>query len=657
MSLVGNLDDLSLGDILQIISLSQKSGVFSLSSDLGAGRIVFRNGMVQAACLKGHPNDLRELLVGEAVIHPAEYDGVLSRAREQGGAVEDMLSCEAGIERGAIDELITKAVEAAILEMFSWPSGDFRFDVRTELDPEDPHLILRTGINAQYLAMEGLRIRDERGRDGDALVDPDVETNPHVSAAEDPLFGSDALGGDAVGAEDLPVLEVEALAPEEVALEEPVTAADVLVEGVLERADETSALSLEEIGKAMSLPWDADPVEMPMPPPDDEHTNLTSGEVVDAGPASAPVAAEPARLVLGGAIEFPPSSEPEISSAPPADDTPESASAVDVRRMPVVLIDPDVSVLEWVKAAIEDDFARVHMFQKADQGLTRIRQYLIRGTTPLVLVSPETPIDPLSGIHGLADFVKRLKAQSPRIVVLGLREDDDRGTASMPGHLNGVLLRPPRGRLADKLSPAGPTSSQTLCRALVALLSEQGGDRSKVANEAEGLRGLRDATVKLQEASSQGEILPVVLDFAAERFARVAILVVGDDEIFAVAGRGIPNLEVDPLGSAESVTMAIPGGGWIRRVLDGGAPVTGPAADPADQLLLEKLGAEPPEQSYLGPIESGGAVIALLYADQAATGAPMPDSRALEVVLRHAGLALDRAALELSVWEADGELR
>ena len=653
MSLVGNLEDLSLGDILQIISLSQKSGVLALSSDLGSGRIVFRNGMVQAACLKGHPNDLRELLVGQAVIDPAGYDGALSRAREQGSAVEDMLSSEAGIAREAIDELITKAAEAAILEMFSWPSGDFSFDVRTELDPEDPHLILPTGINAQYLAMEGLRIRDERGREGDALVDPDAETNPHVSAAEDPLFGSDALEVEAAGADDpsvleveaagadeLPVLEVEALAPEEVALDAPATAADVLVEGVLERADGTPELSLDEIAKAMPLPGDGD-------------AGSTGGETVEAGS----VAAEPAPLDLEDAIEPAPSPEPEVASAPPGADEPEPASAVDVRRTPVVLIDPDVGVLEWVKAAIEDDFARVHMFQKADQGLTRIRQYLIRGTTPLVLVSPETPIDPLSGIHGLADFVKRLKAQSPRIVVLGLREDDERAPASMPGNLDGVLVRPPRRLLADKLSPAGATSSQTLCRALFALLSEQSGGRSKVANEAESLRGLRDATAKLQEASSRGEILPVVLDFAAERFARVAILVVRDEEIFAVAGRGIATLEVDPLGSAEPVTMALPGSGWIRRALDGRQPVMGPAADPADHLLLEKLGAETPEQSYLGPIESGGAVIALLYADQAASGAPMPDPHALEVVLHHAGLALDRAALERALWEADAEAR
>ena len=99
MSLVGNLEDLSLGDILQIISLSQKSGVLALSSDLGSGRIVFRNGMVQAACLKGHPNDLRELLVGEAVIDPAGYDAALARARDQGTPVEDTLSSEAGLTR------------------------------------------------------------------------------------------------------------------------------------------------------------------------------------------------------------------------------------------------------------------------------------------------------------------------------------------------------------------------------------------------------------------------------------------------------------------------------------------------------------------------------------------------------------------------------
>ena len=175
MSLVGNLEDLSLGDILQIISLAQKSGVLALSGELGTGRIVFRSGLVQAACLKGGPNALRDLLVHHACIDPAGYDAAHFLAESSGVPIEEMLNREEGLSQERIDELITKSAESAVFEMFTWPSGDFSFDVRNELDPEDPQLILPNGINAQYLAMEGVRIRDERDRDdGAAFVDPNA---------------------------------------------------------------------------------------------------------------------------------------------------------------------------------------------------------------------------------------------------------------------------------------------------------------------------------------------------------------------------------------------------------------------------------------------------------------------------------------------------
>ena len=53
MSLIGSLDDLGLGDILQIINLSQKSGVLIVVGDQGEGRIVFRDGLVRGAARKG----------------------------------------------------------------------------------------------------------------------------------------------------------------------------------------------------------------------------------------------------------------------------------------------------------------------------------------------------------------------------------------------------------------------------------------------------------------------------------------------------------------------------------------------------------------------------------------------------------------------------
>ena len=69
--------------------------------------------------------------------------------------------------------------------------------------------------------------------------------------------------------------------------------------------------------------------------------------------------------------------------------------------------------------------------------------------------------------------------------------------------------------------------------------------------------------------------------------------------------------------------------------------------------MIDCLGGDVPDSAYLGPIESGSSVIAVLYGDQAPGAEPIPDTSALEVVLQHAGLALDRAALERALWEAD----
>jgi len=639
MSLVGNLEDLSLGDILQIISLSQKSGVLALSSDQGCARIVFRSGLVHAARLKGQPNSLREMLIARAVIDPAVYDASISLAQDLGVPVEQALEHDAGIRRDQIVEWIHGTVEAAILEMFTWPAGDFSFDVRNELDPEDPQLVLEIGMNAQYLAMEGLRLRDERERDavdddsGAEEWDPDPITNPGISSLEDPLFGDDSEGFFGLGDDD--------------DLHAPKTATGALVANVIERAAATDELMLDDVAAARPLVTSVSNSDLERVP------LREAGLFVEAAPAESFAIQPYASTVLG---------QPVIAAAPAvaAHETSSKATSAaerrlyNVGRMPVVLIDPDVSVGDWVKSAIEKKFARVHVFQRADQGLSRIRQYLIRGETPLVLVSPETQIDPLSGIHGLSDFVKRLKAQSPRIIVLGLRDHDDVAPAAMPSALNGVLRRPSRRLLVCKKQPEVAMASQVLCRTVLEILTDQGEVAAKAkASGPASMRGLRDATAKLQDASSRGEVLPVVLDFASELFARVAILVVREDQIFAISGRGLPSLEVDPLGPTVPVSLPTLKQGWIREVLDSGKPIVAAPVTEADRTLLDCFGGESPKQVYLGPIESGSSVIALLYGDQSHTGTPIPDTHGLEVVLHHAGLALDRAALERALWKAD----
>lgn len=580
MSLVGNLEDLSLGDIMQIISLSQKSGVLALDGDEGSGRIVFRSGLVQAACVKGRSDDLRELLVGAGEVEAASLDEWAGRARELGEPVEETIVREGGLSSERLDGLLRESVEASVLEMFSWLSGDFSFDVRTKLEADDPGLLLSSGINAQFLAMEGMRIRDEQSR-GESPEQPGSDANslPVDSLPiVEPFFGDEPLETEAFLSDE----ESEVVAYE---LEDELSATDVLVANVVSREDEGSEQA----------------------------------------------------------------SEPAVA-------VPASPSAA-TRMTPVVLIDPDVSVLEWLKATIQDDFSRVHVFQQAEQGLARIRQYLIRGELPVVLISTEIRIDPLSGIHGLSDFVDRLKTQAAKLVVIALHEDADGRQSTIPTAFDGVLVRPGR-QLHEQSETVSRETPLELRSALHQILTDRNArDPAPIARSREtkqaSISDLRDATGKLQQASSRGEVLPVVLDFASELFARVAILIVREEQVFAIAGRGIEALEVDPLDSAPPVSLQALDSGWIRQALQSGVPFQAPPSTPADRELLARLGGAEPEFAYLGPIESGGSTIALLYCDQASDGAGMPDTTGLEVVLHHAGMALDRAALERALWEAD----
>ena len=174
MSLVGSLEDLGLGEILQIISLSRKSGTLRVRSSQGEGHILFRDGEIRGAALRGQPGDLAELLVGRQELPEEEVERLLAHGREQGETFEELLIHHGVLSVERLDAIRLDCVEAAVLSMFRWPSGEFSFEVQAGPPPE-PHpggLTLSQGINPQFLALEGARLQDEAGS---APEKPDAE--------------------------------------------------------------------------------------------------------------------------------------------------------------------------------------------------------------------------------------------------------------------------------------------------------------------------------------------------------------------------------------------------------------------------------------------------------------------------------------------------
>ncbi len=179
MSLVGNLEDLGLGDILQILSLSRKSGVLSLRGRSREGRIRFHNGQVVQATSSIFPENLGDLLLRKGLIDCQTLQQALAIQSQnaQPQRIGAILSAHFGISPTAIDSLVKEQVEKIIFSFFGWTEGSFSFDL---VEPEERaaaacnplQLMLVPGLNPQWLALEGSRVLDEKHHRGESCEAP-----------------------------------------------------------------------------------------------------------------------------------------------------------------------------------------------------------------------------------------------------------------------------------------------------------------------------------------------------------------------------------------------------------------------------------------------------------------------------------------------------
>ena len=123
MSLIGSLEDLGLGDILEIIHLSQKSGVLSIRGDAGEGRLVFQAGLVRLASLKGDPQNLLELVVDGGFVTTDEFEKASAVAGESGCELSVAIANSTAVSLERIESLRREGIERAVGTMFSWSAG------------------------------------------------------------------------------------------------------------------------------------------------------------------------------------------------------------------------------------------------------------------------------------------------------------------------------------------------------------------------------------------------------------------------------------------------------------------------------------------------------------------------------------------------------
>ena len=168
MSLVGRLEDLSLGEILQIVSLSKRSGLLRLEAPDGKASLYIRAGKVIYAASSDEKEGVLTLLAENGLIEADQLESFREKLESASAPQEfrDLL----GIGHDSFQDVLKTRVEELTYSLFMWEEGTFSFQL---IEDENTHPLLSKvapffldeGIGAQFLVMEGARRKDEMLRD------------------------------------------------------------------------------------------------------------------------------------------------------------------------------------------------------------------------------------------------------------------------------------------------------------------------------------------------------------------------------------------------------------------------------------------------------------------------------------------------------------
>ena len=187
MSLVGRLEDLALPDIFQIISLSKKTGTLVVRSRRGTGMVVFKSGQVIQAGSDSIRDSLGNILVSQGMVEQEDLAAALSMQKSAPDKPLGMILVESGATTSKIiEDVVRQQIEEIIYDLLAWEEGFFNFELgeiapkdKIEIDTHD--LLLKSGLSAEYLLMEGTRILDERRKDQTKKAP--LQTSPKASSA------------------------------------------------------------------------------------------------------------------------------------------------------------------------------------------------------------------------------------------------------------------------------------------------------------------------------------------------------------------------------------------------------------------------------------------------------------------------------------------
>jgi len=175
VGITGNLQTMQLSELLQWLSLGQKTGTLLIDGHGVEKRIYFQNGRINSSSSSDQREYLGHFLVSHGYITEEELKMAMEVQEESNILLGKILVMINAISETDLLRLMRKKAEESIYDVFLWEEGNFEF-----VDGELPDLkMVPLSLDVTGIIMEGLRRFDEWQRI--RLRVPDDQVIPEIA--------------------------------------------------------------------------------------------------------------------------------------------------------------------------------------------------------------------------------------------------------------------------------------------------------------------------------------------------------------------------------------------------------------------------------------------------------------------------------------------
>jgi hypothetical protein len=157
MAISGNLRTMPVADLLQWVSLSDKTGTLVVKGPAFIRRIAFVAGKVAAVSSTDPHEQFGYLLVGWGFLSQQELDTALEQQTQRSQMLGELLVETGRLNRDDMERLLRFRLEEAIYDLMLWDEAEFHFLEQTGTDTR----FRQAPLSVEPLLLEGARRADE----------------------------------------------------------------------------------------------------------------------------------------------------------------------------------------------------------------------------------------------------------------------------------------------------------------------------------------------------------------------------------------------------------------------------------------------------------------------------------------------------------------